>query len=136
MEDTRELISSLRGLPSKCDCCEQEKAPEELDPVSGGEWICFECYDRMLKSFPPKPQAPVPQKVGAPEIFLGFSTKKDLSPQKIVDVMFQIAFHVKDNEDIRNLSREEFASWICDQCSKCGIEMSPCGASWGVLKCH
>lgn len=48
----RQPITDLRGgIPERCDCCNELKAPEDLDPVSGGEWICFECFERTCKPF-------------------------------------------------------------------------------------
>ena len=47
----REIISMLRNMPTKCDVCDQPKKPEELDPVSGGEWICHECWAAECKHY-------------------------------------------------------------------------------------
>ena len=50
MNMIRQIITDLRGgIPDVCDCCGEKRAPEELDPVSGGEWICHECFDRDIK---------------------------------------------------------------------------------------
>lgn len=46
-----ELIRGMRDMPTKCDVCGQLKEPEELDPVSGGEWLCFECGAAERKGF-------------------------------------------------------------------------------------
>jgi formylmethanofuran dehydrogenase subunit E len=46
----RQLITDLRGgIPEKCDACGKSTPPEDLDPVSGGEWICNECMEAELK---------------------------------------------------------------------------------------
>ena len=47
----REIICMLRDMPTQCDVCGQPKMPDELDPVSGGEWICHECWDAECKRF-------------------------------------------------------------------------------------
>ena len=47
----REIIFMLRDIPTKCDVCNSLKAPEELEPVSGGEWICHECWAAECKHY-------------------------------------------------------------------------------------
>lgn len=45
--DPRELIIGLRGgVPSKCDFCQRETAPERLHPEEAGDWACQDCVDR------------------------------------------------------------------------------------------
>lgn len=47
----RQLIEELRGgVPPTCDACGQETPEEQLDPYSGGEWICWECTERFSKT--------------------------------------------------------------------------------------
>ena len=43
MDDTRELLDALRGIPSRCDFCGREMPPEQLEPEEAGDWICAEC---------------------------------------------------------------------------------------------
>lgn len=48
----RKLIEELRGgIPEKCDCCDQYRESIDLIPVSGGEWICNECWDREVEYY-------------------------------------------------------------------------------------
>lgn len=44
--NTRSLLMSFRGLPSQCDFCGKEKAPEELEPEEAGDWVCWDCLKR------------------------------------------------------------------------------------------
>lgn len=53
--DGRELIFMLRGMPEKCDYCD-EKDPNELNPLSGGEWACNACLDSWGFFDPQPPQ--------------------------------------------------------------------------------
>ena len=48
-----EVFCELRGMPDKCDWCDSPKSAEELDPVSGGEWICEKCAEELLKPIAP-----------------------------------------------------------------------------------
>lgn len=40
---TRELIESLRGIPTKCDFCDLEKTSDDLEPEEGDMWVCRDC---------------------------------------------------------------------------------------------
>jgi len=53
--------------------------------------------------------------------------------QKLVDIMFEIAFIVRENEELRDLGNEEFAEWVASQLRESGFSTVPCGMSWGVL---
>lgn len=45
----RQIIADLRGgIPDKCDCCGRVTPPDDLEPVSGGEWICVKCLEAEL----------------------------------------------------------------------------------------
>lgn len=46
--DGRDIIIGLRGMPEKCDYCEETDA-NKLEPLSGGEWACWACLDRWAK---------------------------------------------------------------------------------------
>ena len=57
----RQLIADLRGgIPDKCDVCGKETPPDDLDPVSGGEWICGQCWEAELDYF--RQHQPTPSK--------------------------------------------------------------------------
>lgn len=45
--DARDLIVALRGgVPTKCDFCLEERAPEDMHPEEAGEWACIYCIAR------------------------------------------------------------------------------------------
>lgn len=46
--DTRQLIADLRGgAPCKCDFCEHEGSPDEMEPEEAGMWACPSCWQRF-----------------------------------------------------------------------------------------
>lgn len=45
--DARSLLIGLRGpLPARCDFCDAETAPEDLEPEEAGAWVCITCLKR------------------------------------------------------------------------------------------
>jgi len=57
--------------------------------------------------------------------------------QKILDIAFQCLLTRHDkrySEFFDGKTDEEVAEWMADQYNQCGIENSPCGSSWAVLK--
>lgn len=47
--NVREMISAIRGGESpNCDFCHKPCTPEDLHPVSGGEWACDTCMGDIL----------------------------------------------------------------------------------------
>ena len=53
--------------------------------------------------------------------------------QKLLDIMFEIALTIKDNDSLNMKNDEEMAEWVQRQLKLCGFESKPCGSSWGVL---
>lgn len=51
--------------------------------------------------------------------------------QKLIDIMFQIAFAAA--EHMHGRSMEEIAAWVADQLRQCGFPTTPVGSSWGYL---
>lgn len=39
----------MSGMGYECCMCGKRKNQDEVDPVSGGEFVCFDCYDRMME---------------------------------------------------------------------------------------
>jgi hypothetical protein len=54
--------------------------------------------------------------------------------QKLIDIMFEVAFTIKESAVFNGMSNESLASWIRFQLNSCGFETEPMGMSWGVLK--
>lgn len=54
--------------------------------------------------------------------------------QKLVDMMYQIAFTVKERNDyFKDKSTPEIAEWVTGQLAGCGFPTTPVGALWGML---
>ena len=47
----RDIIFMLRDIPTKCDVCGQDTDAQDLDPVSGGAWICGPCWEAEGKRY-------------------------------------------------------------------------------------
>jgi hypothetical protein len=56
--------------------------------------------------------------------------------QKLVDIMFEIAFMIHSNSAFKGKSQNEIqiAAYVADQLKQCGFETQPMGSSYGVLK--
>ena len=54
--------------------------------------------------------------------------------QKLIDITFEVAMTVSSDRLLRRLNNQNLAKWVSGQLKACGIETTPCGASWGVLK--
>lgn len=54
--------------------------------------------------------------------------------QKLVDIMYQVAIMIHDNESFKGMNVEEIAEWVSHQLKSCGFDVKPVGASWGVLR--
>ena len=54
--------------------------------------------------------------------------------QRLIDIMFEVAFMVREMKTFQKMEREELADWIRTQLRSCGFDTEPVGASWGVLK--
>lgn len=61
--------------------------------------------------------------------------KNKSTEQKLVDIMFEIVFTIKDNPTwSSSLTNEEMAEWVRNQLWGCGIEVDPVGSSHGLLQ--
>jgi hypothetical protein len=54
--------------------------------------------------------------------------------QKLVDIMFQVAFAARGDKTLQGMNQDVFAMWIADQLRQCGFPNKPCGMSWAVLE--
>lgn len=43
-----ELIPAIRDMPIECDFCGNKTEPEELIAQSGDQWMCEDCWDRLM----------------------------------------------------------------------------------------
>lgn len=57
-----------------------------------------------------------------------------MSQQKLIDIMFQVGLTIHNERFFSGLTNEEVAEWIRDQLKQTGFEVTPMGASHGVLK--
>jgi|31_taG_2_1085359.scaffolds.fasta_scaffold66715_2 hypothetical protein len=54
--------------------------------------------------------------------------------QKLVDIVFQIALTMKNNNDwVEKSTEDEIIKWVSEQLSTCGYCTRPIGSSFGLL---
>lgn len=54
--------------------------------------------------------------------------------QQLIDMMFQIAYAITENKELKDKTYSEKALWIGEQLSKCGFKGGPLGSSWFYLE--
>ena len=53
--------------------------------------------------------------------------------QKLVNICFEVAMTVRDNNKLKGMSNEDLCTWVAGQLKACGFETIPVGCSWGML---
>ena len=54
--------------------------------------------------------------------------------QKLIDIMFEVGLTIQSDPWFKDKTQEEVAEWISSQLNSSGFSVTPCGASWGILR--